>query len=193
MSVVLSLLRAIDRANGEALVMHVGEKPYVVTAAGHAELAAKALTIPAMTGMLDQLLPPETRQALDELGAVEYHLPPQPGSAPGACYSVVAARGGDDIWIEVRRRKAEPEPEPEVHHVPEAQQVQEVRTVPEVVAPVVPQVPSVQQVHGVHELHPAPAGIAVALAEPETYTLETSGPLALDELPTGVIEVVPDL
>ena len=159
MSVVLSLLRAIDRADGEALVMHVGEKPYVVTATGHAELAAKALTIPAMTGMLDQLLPSDSRQALDELGAVEYHLPPQPGSAPDARYSVVAARGGDDIWIEVRRRKAEPQPEA-VHQVPE------VRT--------------------------PPAAIAVAAAEPETYTLETSGPIAVGEpeRPAAVVEAV---
>jgi len=110
-SVVVSLLRAIDRADGDALVMHVGEKPYVVTASGHAELAANALTVPAMTGMLDQLLPAESRKALNELGAVEYHLPPDPAS-PQVRYSVVAARGGNDIWIEVRRRKVVEEPVP---------------------------------------------------------------------------------
>ena len=91
--------------------MHVGEKPYVVTASGHAELAANALTVAAMTGMLDQLLPAESRKALNELGAVEYHLPPDPVS-PGTRYSVVAARGGNDIWIEVRRRTAAEEPVP---------------------------------------------------------------------------------
>ncbi|MGH9370233.1 MAG: ATPase, T2SS/T4P/T4SS family, partial [Vicinamibacterales bacterium] len=106
---VVSLLRAIDRADGEALVMHVGEKPYVVTASGHAELASNALTVSAMTGMLDQLLPADSRHALNELGAVEYHLPPDE-AAPGTRYSVVAARGGDDIWIEVRRRKEVEEP-----------------------------------------------------------------------------------
>jgi twitching motility protein PilT len=103
-SVVVSLLRAIDRADGEALVMHVGEKPYVVTAQGPAEIAAKALSIHAMTGMLEQLLPAESRQALNEVGAVEYHLP-NDEAFPGMRYSVVAARGGDDIWIEIRRRK----------------------------------------------------------------------------------------
>ena len=91
--------------------MHVGEKPYVVTASGHAELAANALTVPAMTGMLDQLLPADSRKALNELGAVEYHLPPDPAS-PNIRYSVVAARGGNDIWIEVRRRKIVEEPVP---------------------------------------------------------------------------------
>ena len=91
--------------------MHVGEKPYVVTASGHAELAANALTVSAMTGMLDQLLPAESRKALNELGAVEYHLP-QDQASPGTRYSVVAARGGNDIWIEVRRRKVAEEPVP---------------------------------------------------------------------------------
>jgi twitching motility protein PilT len=114
-SVVVSLLRAIDRADGDALVMHVGEKPYVVTASGHAELAANALSVPAMTGMLDQLLPADSRKALNELGAVEYHLPPDPVS-PNVRYSVVAARGGNDIWIEVRRRKIVEEPVPVAVH-----------------------------------------------------------------------------
>jgi twitching motility protein PilT len=183
-SVVLSLLRAIDRADGEALVMHVGEKPYVVTATGHAELAAKALTIPAMTGMLDQLLPPDSRQALDELGAVEYHLPAQLESPPDARYSVVAARGGDDIWIEVRRRKAEPE----VQAVP---QVHEVHAAPAAIA-VAAAEPEVQAVPRVHEVHAAPAAIAVAAAEPETYTLETSGPIVIDEpVPTAGVESEP--
>ncbi len=157
MSVVVSLLRAIDRADGEALVMHVGEKPYVVTATGHAELAANALTIPAMTGMLDQLLPVDTRQALEELGAVEYQLPAQPGFAPDARYSVVAARGGDDIWIEVRRKMAEAAPE--------------------------------------RQPQPA-AAMAVSAAEAATYTLETSGPVAVEELasaPVGVLAPEPSV
>jgi twitching motility protein PilT len=177
-SVVASLLRAIDRADGEALVMHVGEKPYVVTANGHAELAAKPLTIPAMTGMLDQLLPLDSRHALDELGAVEYHLPPQPGAAPGTSYTVVAARGGDDIWIEVRRQLLEPEPD--VAHVPAVQGVQ---AVPE------PAVPAVHQVHAVH----GGSALAVAVAEPDTYVLETSGPIVLEEpVPTGTVEIERD-
>jgi twitching motility protein PilT len=110
-SVVTSLLRAIDKADGEALVMHVGDKPYVVTGGGPVELASRVLTVQAMNGMLDQLLPGDSRQALAELGAVERHLPAD-AARPGILYTVVAARGGDDIWIEVRRRKEAPAPEP---------------------------------------------------------------------------------
>jgi twitching motility protein PilT len=181
-SVVISLLRAIDRADGEALVMHVGEKPYVVTAAGHAELAAKALTIPAMTGMLDQLLPPDSRQALDELGAVEYHLPKQP-DAPGMVYSIVAARGGGDIWIEVRRRREEAPP-PVIPELPEITQVDED--------------PNLQQLDVVPEPEPEPqidrlADQPIVVAEPAEFTLETFAPIAIpDAEPAAIVEPEPD-
>ena len=108
--VIDSLLSAIVRADGDALVMHVGEKPYVVAAVGPVELSSRALTIDVVTGVLNQLLPVEARKALDELGAVEHDLP-QLTSARGDRFSVVVARGGDDIWIEIRRhRSTEPVP-----------------------------------------------------------------------------------
>ena len=177
----MSLLRAIDRADGEALVMHVGEKPYVVTAAGHAELASSALTIPAMTGMLDQLLPPDSRHALDELGAVEYHLPKQP-EAPGMLYSIVAARGGDDIWIEVRRRREEAPP-PVIPELPEIPQLDEGSDLQQLDV-----VPAPQSEPQIDRLADQP----IALAEPAEYTLETSGPIAVDD-PEPVIIAEPEL
>jgi hypothetical protein len=91
--------------------MHVGEKPYVVTTSvsldafrgplawGQVELATKRLTVEAVSGMLQQLLPPSERQELKEFGAIEYEMPPS-AAAPGR-FTVIAARGGDDIWLEV--------------------------------------------------------------------------------------------
>ncbi len=99
-----SLLSAIVRADGDALVMHVGERPYVVAASGPVELSSKPLTVEVVTGMLNQLLPAEARHALDDLGAVEHELPDSPAAGADR-YTVVAARGGDDIWIEVRRHR----------------------------------------------------------------------------------------
>lgn len=99
-----SLLSAIVRADGDALVMHVGERPYVVAASGPVELSSKPLTVDVVTGMLNQLLPVEARHALDDLGAVEHELPDFPAAGADR-YTVVAARGGDDIWIEVRRHR----------------------------------------------------------------------------------------
>lgn len=104
MALVQSLLTAIVRADGDALVMHVGERPYVVAAAGPIELSAHGLNLEAMSGMLGQLLPPEALATLDECGAVEHELPSATVGA-GERFAVVAARGGDDIWIEIRRQR----------------------------------------------------------------------------------------
>jgi twitching motility protein PilT len=113
-----SLLDAIVRLEGEALVMHVGEKPYVVTTSaslteprgplswGQVELSSRVLTADAVLGMLGQILPLEQRQELEEIGAVEYEIPPPAGAEER--FSVVAARGGDDVWLEVSRRRKRP-------------------------------------------------------------------------------------
>ena len=104
MSLVPSLLQAVIGLDGEALVIHVGEKPYVVAPSGQVELATRALTFEAVTGILEQMLPAESRQALEEFGAIQYELPLLP-QFRSEHFTVVAARGGDDVWVEVRRRK----------------------------------------------------------------------------------------
>jgi twitching motility protein PilT len=92
------------RLDGEAVVLHVGEKPYIVTPTEQVDLATKGLTIEAATGILNQLLPSEPQHALEEFGAVQYQIPPAT-ELPGEQFTIVAARGGDDIWIEIRRRQ----------------------------------------------------------------------------------------
>src|SRR5438045_3472781 len=104
MSLVPSLLQAIVKVDGEALVMHPGDRPYVVSPNGQVELASRGLTLDAVSGIVGQLLPPEIQDALDEFGAIQYHLPARP-EFPGEHFTVVAARGGDDVWVEVRRRR----------------------------------------------------------------------------------------
>jgi len=113
-----SLLDAIIRLDGDALVMHVGEKPYVVLGSatvsalrgplswGQVELSSRPLTGDAMTAMLSQMLSDEQRHALADLGAIEEEIE-VPGESGGR-FVVTAARGGDDVWVEVRRRKATP-------------------------------------------------------------------------------------
>ncbi len=107
MALVDSLLGAIIRPDGDALVMHVGEKPYVVATAGAVELSSRELTSDALNILIDQALPSDSRRALDELGAVEYELPAS-RTAPGERFTMVAARGGNDIWIEIRRHRRTP-------------------------------------------------------------------------------------
>ncbi len=114
MPLVDSLLTAVVRSDGDALVLHVGEKPYVVAAAGPVELSRQGLGLGAMEGMLAQLLTADALRSLREMGAVEHELDDCPAAA-GDRFTVVAARGGDDIWIELRRHRrtmsaAVPEP-----------------------------------------------------------------------------------
>ena len=105
MALVESLLSAIVRADGEALVLHVGERPYVVVGTQTIGISTQGLNVDSMSGMLSQLLPSDAQAQLDERGAVEHRL-----DFPGDDrFTVVAARGGDDIWIEIRRRRPKPE------------------------------------------------------------------------------------
>ncbi len=113
MSLVPSLLQAIVRVDGDALVMHAGDKPYVVTPSGQVDLASRGLNLEAVNGVVNQLLPPELQHALEEFGAVQYELPPNP-EFPGEHFTVVVARGGDDVWTEIRRRRV-----PDDDRVPE--------------------------------------------------------------------------
>ena len=113
MSLVPSLLQAIVRVDGDALVMHAGDKPYVVAPTGQIELAPRGLTLDAVNGVVNQLLPVELQNALDEFGAVQYELPAM-AEFPGEHFTVVAARGGDDLWTEIRRRRV-----PDDFRVPE--------------------------------------------------------------------------
>lgn len=104
MQLVDSFLAAIVREDGESLVLHVGERPVVVAPRGPTEIASAAMTLEAMDALLLELLPADSRHALAEFGAVEAELPSS-AILPDERFTVVAARGGDDIWIEIRRRR----------------------------------------------------------------------------------------
>ena len=103
-SLVPPMLRSFVDVDGEALVMHAGEKPYVVGPAGQVELANPPLTMEAVKGIVSQLLPDDVSRALDEFGAVQHEIV-SPPEFPGESFMVVAARGSDDMWVEIRRRK----------------------------------------------------------------------------------------
>ena len=53
---------------------------------------------------MSQLLPADALTTLEEFGAIQQELAAQP-EFPGESFTVVAARGGDDVWVEIRRRK----------------------------------------------------------------------------------------
>ena len=168
MKLVDSLLEAISRLEGDALIMHVGEKPYVVTTSasmyayrgpvawGHVELSSRVLTTEAVVGMLEQLLPHDQRKALDEYGAIEYEAPRT--SATSDSFTVVAARGGDDVWLEIRRRPASLTAD-----VPQGFTPAQPASTATDVAPAEP-APTVTVAHAIAPAEPAPTATDVAYA-----------------------------
>jgi twitching motility protein PilT len=125
-SPVESLVAAVLKENGDGLVMHVGERPYVISPDGSTNLSERTLTVDAMKGVLNDLLSPADQETLEDIGAVEREITSK--EAPGDKFLLVAARGGDDIWIELRRQRAivrpapapTPAPAPEPPAAPEA-------------------------------------------------------------------------
>jgi twitching motility protein PilT len=189
-TLVNSLLTAIVRADGDALVMHVGERPYVVASSGPVELSSRPLTLDAVAGMLGQLLPLDARRALEELGAVEQELP-RAAAGQGDRFTVIAARGGDDIWIEVRRHRR-PKPSAAAQPITQAAPVPEAPTVaaPEpAVAEPLPVVPVVQDA-------PAPepqvASPVLAVAEPTAAPVAEAGPEPAPAVPAVAPPIEPE-
>jgi len=121
-SLMPSMLRSFVEVDGEALVMHAGEKPYVVTPAGQVELANRPLTMDAVKRIVSNLLPRDVAHAFEEFGAVQHEIV-SPPEFPDESFTVVASRGNDDMWVEIRRRKVGVEPVPEVPVEPAAQRL----------------------------------------------------------------------
>jgi twitching motility protein PilT len=102
MTLVPSLLQAIVLMDGEALVLHVGDKPYVIAENGQVSLSNAPMSTEAIAEVIDELLPDDARGVLEDVGATQCVLPSNP-LFPSERFSVVAARGGDDVWLEIRR------------------------------------------------------------------------------------------
>jgi twitching motility protein PilT len=176
MSFVSSLLQAIVRLDGEAVVLHVGEKPYIVTPTEQVDLATKGLTLDAATGILNQLLPVEPQNALEEFGAVQYQMPPIP-ELPGEHFTIVAARGDDDIWVEIRRRQVPDEDRvPPEMFAPPAQAAAAPAPAPPREASPMPRVPLVLELpRAAPERPPAPV-VPIAAAAPPPMPAPASPP-----------------
>ncbi|HUE88722.1 MAG TPA: ATPase, T2SS/T4P/T4SS family [Vicinamibacterales bacterium] len=190
MALVESLLTAIVRADGDALVMHVGEKPYVVASAGPIELSTQGLNLQAMAGMVAQLLPAELQRALTEFGAVEHELA-STAAMHGDRFTVVVARGGDDVWIEIRRhRRVRPETAPAAGPPPvEAPPPAEVPSLGD--APALAEVPALAEMPASDEVPPADAprveaSPAPGIVEPPPAV---EAPLEIESVDVPVAEV----
>ena len=185
MSLVLSLLQAIVRVDGDALVMHAGDKPYVVSPTGQVDLASRGLTLEAINGIVAQLLSTELQNALDEFGAVQHELAPM-AEFPDEHFTIVAARGGDDVWAEIRRRRI-----PEDDRVPDEffapPHASFAASVPPVAAVEPAAVVAPPQVHDHEHIErppvepPAPRATAAATAVPREEVAEPDDDLLLPD------------
>ena len=189
MSLVPSLLQAIVKADGEAMVMHAGDKPYVVSPTGQVELASRGLTLEAVNGIVGQLLPAEIQSALEEFGAIQYELPALP-EFPSEHFTVVAARGGDDVWVEIRRRRVPDEDRVPDEMFPPAPAAAAVAAAPPPPLPVAAPAPAISApVVAVALTAPPQEAIAAHAATPTmSVASETAHPAAP---PLGAVAAAP--
>ncbi|MDO8836486.1 MAG: ATPase, T2SS/T4P/T4SS family [Vicinamibacterales bacterium] len=76
----------------------------MLTPTGPANLSDRPMGVEAMNNVLADLLSVEDGFALRETGAIERDV--SVDSAPGELFRLVAARGGDDIWVEFQRLRS---------------------------------------------------------------------------------------
>jgi hypothetical protein len=106
--VVPALLRALVTLDGEAIVLHPGDRPYVASPRGAVDLSSRPLTAPALRALLVELLPPETLSELDTSGSVQWERPAAAEPSNDRIV-VVAARVNHEPWVEVRRYPKAPD------------------------------------------------------------------------------------
>src|ERR1700676_362050 len=107
-SLVPSLLRALVRADGDALVLRAGARPYVMTDGARIDLGTRDLPPEVIRQLVETLLPLAARAALEEWGAVAHVLPHM--SEFAAEQFTVTAAGGDNLRVVIQRGVGEAEP-----------------------------------------------------------------------------------
>jgi Tfp pilus assembly pilus retraction ATPase PilT len=117
MSLMPSLCAALERANGQRLVMRAGERPHVLTGDRRHDVASAVLSVNAVEALVDQILSSESRRILSERGSVEETLTTPAFPHP---LTAKAERVGDDFCVEliVRFPEAAPAPAPEPEPIP---------------------------------------------------------------------------
>src|SRR5262249_54174377 len=90
------------------------EKAFVTSSAGKGNFGTQGVVVGATApDVLGQLLPPGLQDAPGHAGVAQYDLPGSPGCG-GAPFTLLATRAGDDVVVEIRRRRI-----PDDDHIPE--------------------------------------------------------------------------
>lgn len=96
------LFRVLVAADGDAAVLHAGEKPYLVGPAGARLLAQTMLSLSALRSLTQELLPERQQHELHVFGATEYEWPSLP-ELLGEHFTTRAIVAQDELRLEVRR------------------------------------------------------------------------------------------
>jgi twitching motility protein PilT len=133
MSLMPSLCAALERANGDRLVMRAGERPHVLAGDRRHDVASAVLSVNAVEALAEQVLSAAARETLTAQGAVSERVHSTSFPRP---LMARAERVGDDFCIElIASGVGEIEEAPqEPQYVPQPEPVHEAPPAPEAVA-----------------------------------------------------------
>lgn len=96
------LFRALVELDGDAAVMHIGQKPYLLAPAGAIEIGECCLTAGAVETLIVEILPDSARDVLRVASAAHANCFITEG-LPGASFTATATRTQGAIGLEIHR------------------------------------------------------------------------------------------
>src|SRR5687768_9633418 len=108
MSVLPSLVAALERASGECLVLRSGERPHVLAGEVRHDVGANTLSVKAVEALASQILSAQGLKEFSERASVQEVLGVE---VPDGSLTARAERVGSEIYVELRRHRRVPKVE----------------------------------------------------------------------------------
>lgn len=99
------LLRLITSLDGEALMLHAGTKPCVVTESRFVELASEPLSIDHLKRIITRVLPASEQDALARHGSVRLEF--ATNGSEGERFTLIVTSRADAAWLEILRHRTD--------------------------------------------------------------------------------------
>lgn len=104
MTALDSVLSLLQQARGDAVLLHAGKAPVLLSSTGQSAMPLPVLTADDIRDIARSLVPASVGPQLDQAGTAQFIVP---ASAGRPALDVTAIGKGDDTWFEI---KAGPEP-----------------------------------------------------------------------------------
>ena len=101
------LLQLILNLDGEALMLHAGIRPCVVTTTRFVELAGRPLSVDELKRIIACVLPADLQSALARVGSVRFEFPAGP-EREGDQFTLIVTSRRDEAWLEILRHRMQP-------------------------------------------------------------------------------------